>query len=235
VSAVTETLPTGYIGLDAAVERIARRENPGLMVFVYRDEAFSAWDKLCKIAPIAARIMTGDGLLRKPDPVQFEGFAGKYWKFASTAIQYRPDDDTRVPGELELNPCPSYELLDEHGATHRGARLVFLESEIEASSRAGAPPEASAEESPPTRRGPPPKYAWDTIREETFRLMDHHGDFSDDDPKWNRQACLEKALLLFCANKFGKDKEPSPSRLRDRDKIPRWLAEWRKPKEAVGN
>jgi hypothetical protein len=59
--------------------------------------------------------------------------------------------------------------------------------------------------------------------------MDKNGDFKDDNPEWDRQARLEDALLLFCANKF-KDKEPSPSRLRDRDRIPCWLAEWRKPK-----
>jgi hypothetical protein len=88
----------------------------------------------------------------------------------------------------------------------------------------------SAEEGTPTRRGPPPKYDWSAIREEAFHLMDLHGDFSDDNPEWDRQARLEEELLLFCANKFGKDKEPSPSRLRDRDRIPCWLAEWRKPK-----
>jgi hypothetical protein len=90
--------------------------------------------------------------------------------------------------------------------------------------------EASAEEGTPTRRGPPPKYAWDAIREEAFRLMNHHGDFSDDNPAWDRQACLEKELLLFCANKFGK--EPAPSTLRE--KLPGWLADWHKQK-AVGN
>jgi hypothetical protein len=88
----------------------------------------------------------------------------------------------------------------------------------------------SPEEGTPTRRGPPPKYDWSAIREEAIRLMDLHGDFSDDNPEWDRQARLEEKLLLFCANKFGKDKEPSPSRLRDRDRIPCWLAEWRKPK-----
>jgi hypothetical protein len=89
---------------------------------------------------------------------------------------------------------------------------------------------AAAEEGTPTRRGPPPKYAWDAIREEAFRLMNHHGDFSDDNPAWDRQACLEKELLLFCANKFGK--EPAPSTLRE--KLPGWLADWHKQK-AVGN
>ncbi|MGB8900749.1 MAG: hypothetical protein WCC90_16590 [Methylocella sp.] len=94
---------------------------------------------------------------------------------------------------------------------------------------------AAAEEGTPTRRGPPPKYDWSAIRKEAFRLMDLHGDFSDDNPEWDRQARLEEELLLFCANKFGEDKEPSPSRLRDRDRIPSWLAEWRKQNGAVDN
>jgi hypothetical protein len=62
---MNKALPPGMISLDEAVELIARHEHPKLTI-IYRDAAFSAWDKLCKIAPIAARILTGDGLLRKP-------------------------------------------------------------------------------------------------------------------------------------------------------------------------
>jgi hypothetical protein len=87
--------------------------------------------------------------------------------------------------------------------------------------------EAPAEEGTQTRRGPKPKYAWDAIRDETFRLMNRHGDFSDDKPGWERQACLEKELLLFCAGK-----EPAHSTLQE--KLPGWLADWHRQK-AVGN
>jgi hypothetical protein len=74
-----------------AVELIARNARNGNLypTIVYRDEAVVAWRKLCGFAPIAARTMTGDGFLRKPDPVQFEGFADKYCKFASV-LRYRP-------------------------------------------------------------------------------------------------------------------------------------------------
>lgn len=125
---MTKTLPTGYIDLDTAIYRIARRENHKLTT-VYRDEADAAWRTLCKIAPSAALILTGDGLVRKPGLVQFEGFADKYWKFASV-LRYPPNDNWRLTGEIER--YPSYEVLDEHGVKHYGARLVFHESEIDA-------------------------------------------------------------------------------------------------------
>ena len=67
-----------------------------------------------------------------------------------------------------------------------------------------------------SRRGPPPKYAWGAIRDEAFRLMNHHGDFSDDDPEWDAQARLEKKLQEFCSGKK-RDKEPSPSTLETRE------------------
>jgi hypothetical protein len=127
VPAAPETSAHDYLDIDAAVERIAKRDNPKLTI-VYRDTAAAAWRTLCKLAPAATRILTGDGLLRKPDPVQLEGFADKYWKFASI-LRYPPNDEG-VPGEIEC--FPSYNLLDEHGHVHRGARLVFRKSEIEA-------------------------------------------------------------------------------------------------------
>jgi hypothetical protein len=91
--------------------------------------------------------------------------------------------------------------------------------------------EAAADEGTPTRRGPPPKYDWAAIRDETFLLMNLNGDFSDDKPEWDRQARLEKKLQDFCSGKK-RDDEPAPSTLRE--KLPGWLAEWRKQK-AVGN
>jgi hypothetical protein len=135
---MSKTLPQGYIDIDTAVEQMARRENPNLTT-VYRDEADAAWRTLCKLAPAAARIMTGDGLLRKPAPVQFDGFADRYWKFASILRGTWPGDD--APCELEV--CPpgesrTHALLDERGQWHGDARLVFLESGI------GTAPETSA-------------------------------------------------------------------------------------------
>jgi hypothetical protein len=130
VSAAPETSanpPPDYLDIDAAVELIARRANPKLTI-VYRGEADAAWRTLCKIAPVVARIITGEGLYEKPAPAQFEGFAGKYWKFASV-LRY-PPNDVRVPEEIEeINP--SYAIRDESGRVHRDARLVFLKGEID--------------------------------------------------------------------------------------------------------
>ena len=119
--------PHGYLDIDAAVELIARRANPKLTI-VYRDEADAAWRQLCKIAPVVARIITGDGLYEKPTPTQFEGFADKYWKFASI-LRYPPNDNWRLTGEIERYPSP--DLFDESGRVHRDARLVFLKGEID--------------------------------------------------------------------------------------------------------
>jgi hypothetical protein len=91
--------------------------------------------------------------------------------------------------------------------------------------------QASAEQSTPSRRGAPPKYAWNAIRDETFRLMEKNGEFDLEKPHWNVQARLEQKLQEFCGEKL--DDEPGPSTLRD--KIPRWLADWRKQKRVAGN
>ena len=56
-----------------------------------------------------------------------------------------------------------------------------------------------------------------------FDLMDHHGDFSPDDPEWNAQARLEEKFRAFVADRTGKD--PSPSAVRDN--IRKSLTKWR--------
>ena len=115
---------------------------------------------------------------------------------------------------------PALAVAYDDGATGNFVEVEANSRAVEKWLRENACPRgwqgAAAEEGTPTRRGPPPKYAWDAIREEAFRLMNHHGDFSDDNPAWDRQARLEEELQLFCANKFGKDKEPSPSAARPR-------------------
>jgi hypothetical protein len=76
---------------------------------------------------------------------------------------------------------------------------------------------------PVARRGRKPAYDWAAIQKATFKLMDHHGPFSVDDPDWNAQARLEDALT----EKFG----VGISTLREQ--LPKFLADWRKTK--VGN
>jgi hypothetical protein len=73
-------------------------------------------------------MLSVDGFIQKVDRTQFVGFADEYWKFASV-LRYPPNGEG-VPQEVNEH-CPSHDLLDESGRLHRGARLVFLESEIE--------------------------------------------------------------------------------------------------------
>jgi hypothetical protein len=72
------------------------------------------------------------------------------------------------------------------------------------------------------RGGRPPAYDWDAIRKAAFELMDHHDEFSVDDPEWNAQARLEEKLC----DRFG----VGTSALRAR--LPNILKDWRKLKAA---
>jgi hypothetical protein len=74
-----------------------------------------------------------------------------------------------------------------------------------------------------SHRGRRPEYDWEALKGETFRLMDHHDEFSVDDPEWNAQARLEDALLQFSETSWGR--QPSVPSLRP--KLKAWLAEWR--------
>jgi hypothetical protein len=70
------------------------------------------------------------------------------------------------------------------------------------------------------RRGGRPPHDWSKISAAAFKLMDHHGEFSNDDPKWNAQARLEEAL----SDQF----TVGISTLRER--LPKFLEDWRKAK-----
>jgi len=80
---------------------------------------------------------------------------------------------------------------------------------------------------PAPRRGPKPKFEWAAIEVEAARLMDHHGDFSPDDAEWDAQARLEKKLLAFCSERYGR--EPSLTQLRKHvgEVLTRWRAKKR--------
>jgi hypothetical protein len=84
--------------------------------------------------------------------------------------------------------------------------------------------------STPRRVGRPAKYDWVAIENKAMELMDYHNDFSDD-PEWNAQACLERALLEFCSHKF--ESEPSLGALRDPKHISRWLFTWRTKRASI--
>ena len=76
---------------------------------------------------------------------------------------------------------------------------------------------------PKGKGGRPPSFNRNAVAAEVRRLMDHHGEFSADDPEWNAQARLIEAVR----KKFG---EASDSTLEPYIKEP--LAAWRNEKAA---
>jgi hypothetical protein len=74
--------------------------------------------------------------------------------------------------------------------------------------------------------GRSPGFDWQIIKKEAIRLMNEYGDFAPNKPKWNAQARLEERLLDFCQDKW--EREPSSSRLRSKNYLPSWLADWRR-------
>jgi len=74
--------------------------------------------------------------------------------------------------------------------------------------------------------GPKPDFEWGEIETKCYDLMDENGDFTSDDPDWDRQARLETALMKYCQETWGR--EPGASTLRE--KLPEWLSIWHKRK-----
>jgi hypothetical protein len=79
-----------------------------------------------------------------------------------------------------------------------------------------------------SKRGAKTKIQYPPLREETFRLMEHHGPFSNDDYEWNSQEKLIEALQHFHAEKFG----PEPGRSTLQPHVARWLAEYKTQNDA---
>ena len=50
--------------------------------------------------------------------------------------------------------------------------------------------------------GHSPVVDWEMVDQEVYYLMDYHGEFSADDPEWNTQAQLEKAISDYCETTF---------------------------------
>lgn len=84
-------------------------------------------------------------------------------------------------------------------------------------------PQAPAADQPKRKGGRPPSFDRDAVAAEVRRLMEHHGEFSADDPEWNAQARLIEAVR----KKFG---EASDSTWEPYIKAP--LAAWRSEKAA---
>lgn len=114
-------------------------------------------------------------------------------------------------------------LLLANGEQRRKGNVYLDQSEFDDWSKESAPPtHLSTEAKPLRKRGAKERIQWGAIKIEMMRLMDHHGDFSSDDPEWDAQARLEEALKQYCQRQFGD--EPSDGALRQ--KLPEWLDEW---------
>jgi len=65
-----------------------------------------------------------------------------------------------------------------------------------------------------SKRGPKRKIPQDEIDLVAFKLLDHHGSLSDDDPEWHSKGQLEAATAEKLKQKFGKSNVPGESTLR---------------------
>jgi hypothetical protein len=57
---------------------------------------------------------------------------------------------------------------------------------------------ASGPASSPERRGRKPKLFWRDVDKHIFDLFDHHSELSPDDPEWQTQADVERAVSSYC-------------------------------------
>jgi len=89
--------------------------------------------------------------------------------------------------------------------------------------------QADGERPSMNKGGRPPVVDWEVVKYEVFRLMEHHANFSPDDPEWNAQARLEEKIEDFCRDKFGM----RPGRTTIQDHIAPWLREWKQGKTAT--
>jgi hypothetical protein len=83
------------------------------------------------------------------------------------------------------NPDSGFGRFTDTQADLRGVEKWIFENSLPPCWR-----QASAEESTPSRRGAPPKYAWNATREETFRLMEKNGEFDIDKAALERSGAL---------------------------------------------
>jgi hypothetical protein len=71
------------------------------------------------------------------------------------------------------------------------------------------------------------------VDSEVFRLMDHHGDFSVDDPVWNAQARLEEAISDFSEKEIGRRLTEGPIRKYVQRSLKRWRKQHRRRRIAT--
>ncbi len=116
--------------------------------------------------------------------------------------------------------------------SHRVLSLWCLASEVRDGWSDHCPASKLQREQPvanKARRGRKPSYHWGEMKAEAMRLLEHHNEFSDDDPEWNGPEKLISALQKFYQEKFGVD---PPERSTVQGRMGPWLSEWRAAKSS---
>jgi hypothetical protein len=103
------------------------------------------------------------------------------------------------------------------GAVNETPPIFFLRAEFEAWLR-------NKTSLPKKQGGRPPAVSWnDVVKAALFKLLDHHGLPSIDDPEWQNQAAVERAVSEIILDKYGFEVAESTVRVH----TARLLTEWR--------
>jgi hypothetical protein len=130
--AMNYSLPQGTLGLDTAIERLARRKHPKLFV-VERGDREEAWRVLCQLIVekhISARILNESGdTSYEADCYQFLTLQERYIFVTPRPLRGFAEKEQRF---LEIERPQTSEWRDANGTTHQRSRLFFLESDLAA-------------------------------------------------------------------------------------------------------
>lgn len=189
--------PLGFVTLLEAVEAAHRK-------LADKDSAIRMIAEACENGKLAAGYRSA-----------VDGGAGDLDRRVWQMPQWRSFFET---GTIDLD----LPLLDERGRpdpagfTARCTREIFVR-------RDDVDKLVAHLDGPKGKGGRPRKFDQDAVAAEVRRLMDHHGEFSTDDPDWNAQIRLVEAVRY----RFG---EASDSTLEEYIKQP--LAHWRAQKHS---
>jgi hypothetical protein len=155
---------------------------------------------------------------------------GVWTVFSKTDCEHRTVHAPLIPAEgVRVEPYEAGHYFVRRATSPASGPTVRTEESMPGPASPVEPvaldsPPADIESAPalPHPGGRPPAVDWEMVGREVWRLMNHHGEFSADDPDWNAQARLESALADFCETTF--DKRPSETTIKDhiREPLRRW-------------
>jgi hypothetical protein len=167
---------------------------------------------LQRLRAVQTEIMNGceaGELVLRTRPVAggpWQDFKPEWWNWENWRLRF---DRCKIDPEYPFGERPSWREEGDHWIFVTQASLDGSLMKIRASQQ--------------SRGGRKPDFNWDVILAEAERLMEYHSEFDASDPEWNAQARLEEALKSYSQKKWGR--EPSTAVLRER--LARWLPEWR--------